>query len=65
VELAILKGIYQYIVEIRNMFFSLSSGSILYSDNSYADYNYDDDYVVAKKIVKLIAKKAIFLGNNN
>jgi hypothetical protein len=57
VEFAILPGSYHDIIGMRNMFFNLPEGSILYGDNAYTDYDYEDDCLEAENIRLMIARK--------
>lgn len=42
VEFAILPGSFHYFDGMKNMFFNLPEGSILYGDSAYKDYNYEE-----------------------
>jgi len=57
VEFAILPGSYHDIIGMRNMFFNLPENSILYGDNAYTDYDYEDDCLEAENIRMMIARK--------
>jgi len=58
VEFAILPGSYHDVVGMRNMFFNLPENSILYGDNAYTDYDYEDNCWDAENIKLMIARKA-------
>jgi hypothetical protein len=58
VEFAILPGSYHDIDGMKNMFFNLPEGSILYGDSAYTDYNYEEDCLDAENIQMMIARKS-------
>jgi hypothetical protein len=58
IEFAILPGSYHDIIGLRNMFFNLPDNSILYGDNAYTDYDWEDDCREAQNIKVMIARKA-------
>jgi hypothetical protein len=58
VEFAILPGSYHDIDGMKNMFFNLPEGSILYGDSAYTDYNYEEDCLEAENIQMMIARKS-------
>jgi len=58
VEFAILPGSYHDIDGMKNMFFNLPEGSILYGDSAYTDYNYQENCLDAENIKLMIARKS-------
>src|SRR4030066_733024 len=58
VEFAILPGSYHDIDGMKNMFFNLPQGSILYGDSAYTDYKYEEDCLEAENIKMMIARKS-------
>jgi hypothetical protein len=58
VEFAIMPGSYHDIIGLRHMFFNLPDNSILYGDNAYTDYDWEDDCWEAQNIKVMIARKA-------
>jgi hypothetical protein len=57
VEFAILPGSYHDIDGMKNMFFNLPEGSILYGDSAYTDYHYEEDCLEGENIQMMIARK--------
>jgi hypothetical protein len=58
IEFAILPGSIHDIEGMKNMFFNLPEGSILYGDSAYTDYNYEEDCLEAENIKMMIARKS-------
>lgn len=58
VEFAILPGSYHDIDGMKNMFFNLPEGSIIYGDSAYTDYNYEENCLEAENIKMMIARKS-------
>ena len=57
VEFAILPGSYHDIEGMKNMFFNLPEGSIIYGDSAYTDYNFEEVCLEAENIKIMISRK--------
>lgn len=58
VEFVMLPGSHHDVVGMRNMFLNLPEDSILYGDNAYTDYDYEDERLEAENIKLMIARRA-------
>ena len=58
VEFAILPGSYHDIDGMKNMYFNIPEGSILYGDSAYTDYSYEEDCQEAENIKMMITRKS-------
>lgn len=58
IEFAILPGSYHDIDGLKNMFFNLPEGSIIYGDSAYTDYSYEQDCMEAENIKMMISRKS-------
>jgi len=57
VEFAILPGSYHDIDGMKNMFFNLPEGSIIYGDSAFTDYNFEEVCLEAENIKMMISRK--------
>jgi len=58
VEFAFIPGSIHDVDGMKNLFFNLPEGSIVYGDSAYTDYTWEDELKFAEKIKLMIARKS-------